>query len=111
MAQVTLEIAGRSYQLVCRDGEEAHLLNLGQLVDRKARDAARAAGNMTENRQLLVTALLLADALNDQEASNSIPAPLPVEEPDTAWVADAIERIASRVEKLVAALEDGAEND
>jgi len=67
MAEVNLEIAGRSYMLTCRDGEEDHLIKLGKLVDAKAKDAGRAIGNMTENRHLLVTALLLADSLSEDQ--------------------------------------------
>ncbi len=98
MAQVNIEIAGRSYQLGCRDGEEAHLRALGRIVDAKASDAVRAMGPMTESRQLLVTALLLADSVTDQQPVSA--------ESDTRWAADAIERLAARVEKLALRLED-----
>ena len=98
MAQVNIEIAGRSYQLACRDGEEGHLLALGRIVDAKASDAVRAMGPMTESRQLLVTALLLADSVTDPQAASA--------ETDNGWAADAIERLAARIEKLGLILED-----
>lgn len=108
MAEVTLEIAGRSYPVACRDGEEAHLMGLGRLVDAKAQDAGRAMGSMTENRQLLVTALLLADALNERNGgSKSAPSMAPVGDDDAA---EAIERLAERMEKLAALLETGGPN-
>jgi len=66
VAEVTLEIGGRSYAIACRDGEETHLIGLSKLVDAKAQDASRAMGAMTENRHLLVTALLLADSFKEQ---------------------------------------------
>lgn len=103
MAEVTLEIGGRSYAIACRDGEEAHLIGLSKLVDAKAQDASRAMGAMTENRHLLVTALLLADSFKEQAPST--PAPT-VDEGEAA--AAAIERLAERMEKLVAMLESGA---
>lgn len=98
MAQVDIEIAGRSYQLACRDGEEAHLRALGRIVDSKASDAVRAMGPMTESRQLLVAALLLADSIADQNGGSV--------GPDVSWAADAIDRMAARLEKLGAVLED-----
>jgi len=100
MAQVDIEIAGRSYQLACRDGEEAHLRALGRIVDSKASDAVRAMGPMTESRQLLVAALLLADSISDQNGGSG--------GQDVSWAADAIDRMAARLEKLGAVLEDRA---
>lgn len=108
MAEVKLEVAGRLYPLTCRDGEEEHLLALGRIVDTRARDAGKAMGNMTENRHLLVTALLLADSLGELQksvAARSSDQPTP----DTE-TAEAIERLADRMEKLAAALETEGRN-
>lgn len=105
MAEVTLEIGGRSYPLACRDGEESHLIGLGRLVDAKAQDAGRAMGAMTENRQLLVTALLLADALNEQQGRTAAPALESSRNDEEA--AQAVELLAERMEKLAAMLETG----
>jgi len=104
MASVDVEIAGRSYPVACRDGEEAHLRSLAGLVDRKAREANQALGNMGESRQLLFASLLLADELNEARGGN-IPAYEP--QPDPA-VADALERLAERMEKLAERLESRA---
>jgi len=104
---VTLDIAGRSYAITCRDGEEEHLTGLGRLVDAKARDADRAIGNMTENRHLLVTALLLADALNEQQKAKM---GVPLSEKDDEEAAVRVEQLAARMEKLATALETGGVN-
>lgn len=101
MAEVTLEIGGRSYAVACRDGEEEHLIGLGRLVDARAQDAGRAMGAMTENRHLLVTALLLADSMKD------VPAPSPAPTVDDIETTEAIERLAEQMEKLAAMLETG----
>jgi cell division protein ZapA len=66
MAQVDLKIAGRTYEIACRDGEEAHLRQLADIVDGKAVQAGRALGGVNEARQLLLASLLLADELNDR---------------------------------------------
>lgn len=61
MSVVRLAIGGRGYDLAVRDGQEAHFLALAETVDARCREAARAAGGLTESRQLLFAALLLAD--------------------------------------------------
>ncbi|NNC72571.1 MAG: cell division protein ZapA, partial [Sphingomonadaceae bacterium] len=66
MADVTLSIAGHNYTVSCRDGEEAHLRDLGQMVDNKTEEARGAVGEtLGESRMLLFAALLLADEVAD----------------------------------------------
>jgi len=103
MASVDVEIGARSYSVACRDGEEPHLRSVAAMVDRKARDAAAAMGNMGEARQLLFASLLLADELKEVRAGGagaSVAEAVP--DPD---VADALERLAERMEMLAERLE------
>lgn len=73
MAEVTLSIAGHSYTVACRDGEEERLKKLGQMVDSKTTDAKNAVGgNLGETRILLFAALLLADEADDLR-TNAVP--------------------------------------
>ena len=103
MANIDVEVAGRHYDVACRDGEEAHLRALAAIVDKRAKDAASALGGLTETRQLLFAALLLADDLKDVRAGAGLPDPTPPP-PDPA-VAEALERLAERMENLAASLE------
>ncbi len=110
MADVEVSVGGRRYKLSCRDGEEDHLRALVRLVDQKATDITKSLGDMTEARTLLLSALLIADELNDLRgaaavARNESPAEVA---PDPAY-AVAIERIAERVERLATRLEGAAE--
>jgi cell division protein ZapA len=107
MASIDVDVAGRRYDVACRDGEETHLRSLAALVDKRARDAASALGGLTETRQLLYAALLIADDLKEVRAGAGLPDPSPPE-PDTA-VAEALERFAERVEKLADRLEREAD--
>ena len=68
MAEVTVEIAGRSYRLGCGEGEEEHLEGLAALIDAEARNLQKQFGNMQEARLFLMTSLLVADRLADAEA-------------------------------------------
>lgn len=108
MANIDVEVAGRRYNVACRDGEEEHLRGLAAVVDRRAKDAARALGGLTEARQLLFAALLIADDLKEVRAGNGLPDPEPLP-PDPA-VAEALERMAVRMESLAQRLETGPAN-
>jgi cell division protein ZapA len=103
MANIDVDIAGRRYNVACRDGEEEHLRALAAIVDRRAHDAAAALGGLTEARQLLFAALLIADDLKEARAGGDLPDPTPPP-PDPA-VAEALERLAERAESLADSLE------
>lgn len=99
MAEVTLDIAGRQYQVACRDGEEETLRAAAKLVDGKSREALAGLGTLSETRQFLFAALLLADQmLEDPNARGSGSAG------DTD-LAPRVERLAQRLESLATALE------
>ena len=104
MAMVEIEVASRRYSIACRDGEEAHLRQVAEIVDRKARDAADALGGLSEARQLLYASLLLADELQEARAGGHN-AGGASESPANGLTAEAIERIAERVERLASRLE------
>ncbi|MBM3525125.1 MAG: cell division protein ZapA [Alphaproteobacteria bacterium] len=65
MAQMAIEINGRSYTVGCADGEEERLRGLARYVDSKVRDLARTAGAAGEARLLLLACLTLADELGE----------------------------------------------
>ena len=98
MAEVTLNIAGRSYQVACRDGEEDNLLAAARLVDGKCREALAGLGTLSESRQFLFASLLLADQLLDKPGAKH--------DNSEADVAPRIERLAERLESLAATLEE-----
>ena len=106
MASVSVEIASRQYAIACREGEQEHFRSIAAIVDQKAQDAAAALGNLTEARQLLFASLLLADELREKRSADgaaSEPAPAPA--PEDPAVADALERLAARIERLADGLE------
>jgi cell division protein ZapA len=98
MAEIDVFIAGRSYRVACRDGEEDSLRKAAALVDAKSREALEGLGTLSEARQLLFASLLLADQMVDDGRT-----PEPIL-PDPA-LAERAERIADRLESLAEALE------
>ena len=121
MAEVELSIAGRSYRVACRDGEEDTLRAAGALVDAKSREALAGLGTLSEARQMLFASLLLADQLVEQGksgAGQAAPQPAPASAPAPApgpsladpILADRAERLAAHLESLADALEREASN-
>jgi cell division protein ZapA len=104
MANIDIEVAGRVYSVSCRDGDEDHLRSLAAIVDQRAHDAAAALGGLTESRQLLFAALLIADDLKDTRAGAGLPDPTP--RTDNSLL-EALEQLAARVESVADALEHG----
>ena len=98
MAEIDVFIAGRSYRVACRDGEEDSLRKAAALVDSKSREALAGLGTLSEARQLLFASLLLADQLVDDGRT-----PEPIL-PDP-HLAERAEKIADRLESLAEALE------
>src|SRR3954469_14039254 len=100
-AYVDLTIAGRTYQVACREGEEENLRAAGRLVDGKSREALAGLGTLSEARQFLFAALLLADQIVENRPEAAEPPPA---EPDPELQRRA-ESLASRLESLADALE------
>ena len=105
-ALIDLSIAGRTYQVACREGEEENLRAAARLVDGKSREALAGLGTLSEARQFLFASLLLADQLIDDKP-DAAPPPPPPTEPDPELVAKA-EALASRLETLASQLENPA---
>ncbi len=111
---VDLTIAGRTYQVACRPGEEDNLRAAAQLVDGKSREALAGLGSLSEARQFMFASLLLADQLIDKKpeaaaAAAAPPPPPPAPSEDPALILRA-EAIADRLESLAAALENDSAN-
>lgn len=103
MAEVELTIAGRPYKVACRNGEEATLQAAGALVDSKSREALAGLGTLSESRQLLFAALLLADQIIDGREFEMPKGP-------DADLAERTNRLAERLESLADKLEQNGQD-
>ena len=103
-ALIDLHIAGRTYQVACREGEEENLRAAARLVDGKSREALAGLGTLSEARQFLFASLLLADQLIDDRPDVAPALPPEPPGPDPALIARA-EALANRLESFAAALE------
>lgn len=109
MAEVSLQINGKSYSLACDDGQEQRIMDLGMYIDQKARELG--AGGMTESHRLMLTTLMLADELFETKDLLNVEKAKPAEvvtqestegvsEEETLALADAINQMAVRIDSL-----------
>ena len=100
MAEVDLTIAGRSYRVACRAGEEESLRHAAALVDGKSREALAGLGTLSEARQFLFASLLLADQLLEKRTADAPPPPDPAVVRRVATLAERLESLADALEPV-----------
>ncbi len=66
MSEVDLKIGGRTFKVVCADGEEDSLLSAAALMDKEAQFILDQVGQVSENRMLLMAGLILGDRMSSQ---------------------------------------------
>lgn len=99
MADVALTIGDRRHTVTCRDGEEAQLRRLGEMLDQRWAAANRASGGLNAERTMLLVALMLGDSL---ETARNQPAA------DGGAGPAYLIRLAERLEGVADALEKSA---
>jgi cell division protein ZapA len=107
MAQITVTINGRGYQIACDDGQEEHLVKLAAYVDKRVNELTAAMGQIGDTRLLVMACLLIADELSDAytalEGERKRPPGLTPEA--EAAMAQGIDALAARLEEIAARLE------
>lgn len=102
MATVTVEINGRPYAVGCADGQEERVRILAKQFDNHVRDVAADVGQVGDIRLFLMAALVLADELHEARLSGGGAAPAAA--PSEAGVAEALNAVAARIEKIAAGI-------
>ena len=102
MATVTVEINGRPYAVGCADGQEERVRILAKQFDGHVRQVAGEVGHVGDIRLFLMAGLLLADELH--EARLGAGAPPAEAAPSTDGVAEALNAVAARLEKIAQGL-------
>ena len=109
MAQITVTINGREYEIACDDGQEAHLIHLAEFVDQRVQELIAAVGQVGDARLLVMANLLVADELS--EACTELDAMR--NEGRAGAVADSmvglnladLDQLASRIEKIAESIQ------
>ena len=103
MAQVSVRVNGREYDLACGDGEEAHLRELAQYVDAKI-NAVRGGGvKLTDAQLLLMAGIVIADELSEATEPDRKLAAKSQSVSET--ISGMLEESAGRLEAMTAILE------
>jgi cell division protein ZapA len=114
MAQVSVRINGRHYQVACEDGQEAHLQKLAAYIDERVSELVRDVGQVGDARLVVMASLLIADELADAydeleelRGVNTIPPP---PDPETVRAAEAARHAAAAAEARAATAEIAAQS-
>lgn len=65
MAQVSVTINARQYRMACEDGQENHLTQLGNDVDRRIQAMRSQFGEVGDMRLTIMAAIMVADELSE----------------------------------------------
>lgn len=98
MGKVKVTVNDRAYEVACDDGQESHVQELAQFVDKRMSDLIRAVGRIDDSRLLLMTCLLIADELSEIRRNP------PRLTADSATLS-AVDLLANRIESIAARLE------
>ncbi len=101
MAIVSLKIGGRYYKFSCNDGQEAHMKELADQLDKRAEALTKSIGVMQEGQLLSMMCLLLAE--EKQHLAKETNAELQVQVADQ--IAQSLNNLALKVNVIAESLE------
>ncbi len=105
MAQVTVTINGRNYEIACDGGEEAHLTRLAQYVNRRVDELVANVGQVGDARLLVMASLLVADELSEVHAELEAVIDQKSGAIENILVTDDVISLTTRIEKIAEKLE------
>ena len=63
MPLVNVLVNGRAYTVACDEGEEAHVREMGQYLDKRVQELSNSVGQAGDTRLLLMAGLIISDEL------------------------------------------------
>lgn len=101
MAIVSLKIGGCFYKFSCNDGQEAHMRELAEDLDKRAEKLTKSIGFMQENQLLAMICLLLAEEKNKLEKATNAEMLEQTEE----QLAECLQNLAIKIDGLAESIE------
>ena len=101
MAIVSLKIGGKFYKFSCNDGQDAHMRELADQLDKRAESLTKSIGFMQEGQLLAMICLLLAEEKHNLERATNAQ----MLEQTTDQIAQSIQNLALKVGVLAESLE------
>lgn len=95
MANVIVKFNNQNYHLACKEGEGGHLTKLADYVNSKAAEISDRMGAVADSRLLLMTAILIADELNEARDGKML------DDKDSQDKADQMEKILGSTLKRI----------
>lgn len=106
MGEVNLSINGKTYPILCDDGQESRIEELATYINSRLKDIAASGAANNDNHLLVLTSLILADEIQElknnlQTADNLVADATSgggsLTPADETAVAEAINSLASRI--------------
>ena len=72
MSVVSIPIVNRNYQMGCEDGQEGRLIELGRIVDARARQILDKIGPLPETSLLATLCIVLVDEIQNKSVKPAI---------------------------------------
>lgn len=72
MSVVSIPIVNRVYQMGCEDGQEGRLMELGRMVDMRARQILDKIGPLQESSLLATLCIVLIDEIQNKTQQPSV---------------------------------------
>lgn len=69
MAEITICLNGRSYDIACDNGQEGRIVDLASYIDQRLQQISRSGAAYNEAHLMVLTSLVLADELFDARES------------------------------------------
>lgn len=90
MSVVSIPIVNKNYPMGCEDGQESRLIELGKMVDSRAREILDKIGPLPENSLLATLCIVLADEVNSRGR-------VPASDPDLEEILARIRAIKNKI--------------
>ena len=105
MADVSLTINGKVFNIACDDGQEQRVVDLGRYIDSRVKDIASSGAASNDIHLLVLASLMLADEVFDlreyiHQSGGQIPQEAGALEQEGLAIAEAIENLAERIEGI-----------
>ena len=118
MAEVTISIKGRQYDIACDDGQEGRVVDLAAYIDSKLQMISRSGSAYNDAHLMVLTSLVLADELFEAREGVTNVKPVDskkikevvssVSKEDEQFIAKKLQNMTKRIESLVSNLESVA---
>jgi cell division protein ZapA len=119
VAEVTIYINGRSYDISCDNGQEGRIVDLASYIDQRLQQISRSGAAYNDAHLMILTSLVLADELfeaNEQSTGAvraSRPAAAPAQQPavnkdEEGAILKVLEQLTKRIEGVASRVQQAS---